>query len=164
MSVEQVGEWLRAEGLAQFADAFVEDEVNGEMLADIQPSDLEEFGIGTASDRKNLIARVTNALRCEGMGSEVGAASPTVAAVKPAENSAEAAGSSEAGFVRVNLRSNESAGSEIRVREALATLVAMQVDAALRAGTPAEALAEALRGPGLDANVPAFFKTVAERL
>lgn len=62
LGVHEVAAWLRQGGFDTFADAFISDEVNGEMLADLQPDDLEEFGVGNQHERELLLKKVADAI------------------------------------------------------------------------------------------------------
>ncbi len=53
-----VAGWLRDLGLDQYAEAFAENEIDGETLPALTGDDLKEIGVGPLGHRKKLLAAI----------------------------------------------------------------------------------------------------------
>ena len=51
--------WLTDLGLDQYAEAFAENEIDGETLPALTGDDLKEIGVGPLGHRKKLLAAIT---------------------------------------------------------------------------------------------------------
>jgi tetratricopeptide (TPR) repeat protein len=67
----QVAEWLRGLALEQYAPAFEQNHIRGELLAELTADDLKELGVASVGHRRQLLAAIA-ALRAEaGSGPEL---------------------------------------------------------------------------------------------
>lgn len=55
-----VAQWLESLGLAQYADAFAENEITLEVLPTLTDADLRELGVNALGHRKKLLAAIAN--------------------------------------------------------------------------------------------------------
>jgi hypothetical protein len=79
LSVTGVTEWLLAQDLPVFVDAFRAARINGEMLAGMDAEDLEEVGAGLRVQRRRLIVLRDRAIATGGTFSQTGLHVPGVA-------------------------------------------------------------------------------------
>ena len=56
-----VGTWLRALGLSQYARAFAENDIDSEALGELTADDLKELGVASLGHRKKLLAAISHA-------------------------------------------------------------------------------------------------------
>ena len=56
-----VGTWLRALGLSQYARAFAEHDIDSEALGELTADDLKELGVASLGHRKKLLAAISHA-------------------------------------------------------------------------------------------------------
>ena len=52
-------EWLEELGLGQYSDAFVENEIDFDLLVDLADADLEKLGIAALGHRKRLLRAIS---------------------------------------------------------------------------------------------------------
>src|SRR5690349_18808727 len=57
-STMDVGAWLRELGLAECAEAFAENGVDGAMLTELNNEDLKDLGVTRLADRKRLLKAI----------------------------------------------------------------------------------------------------------
>ncbi len=55
-----IGEWLEGLGLGDYADAFAENKIDGEVLATLSNDDLKDIGVGTVGDRRRILNAIAN--------------------------------------------------------------------------------------------------------
>ncbi len=53
-----VGEWLKALGLDQYASAFTENDIDFTVLNTLTDADLKELGVGSLGHRKRLLEAI----------------------------------------------------------------------------------------------------------
>jgi class 3 adenylate cyclase len=87
--VDNVAQWIEQLGLGQYASVFAENDIDGEVLADLTDSDLEKIGV-TLGHRKKILKAIA-ALRPDQPALLIGASSPapTLAAKAPKAADAE---------------------------------------------------------------------------
>lgn len=56
--MDDVADWLRELGLGQYAPAFVQNDIGGELLADLTADDLKELGVASVGHRRRLLAGI----------------------------------------------------------------------------------------------------------
>src|SRR6266436_4717890 len=79
-----VAEWLRVLGLEQYAPAFRDNDIDGEVLRRLTGEDLRELGVRSIGHRRKLLAAIA------GLGTEVPAPAVTAASLDvPAQGEAE---------------------------------------------------------------------------
>ena len=71
-----VAGWLRDLGLDQYAEAFAENEIDGETLPALTGDDLKEIGVGPLGHRKKLLAAIAELTTEEPAVAEEEAAAP----------------------------------------------------------------------------------------
>jgi len=59
-TVQQVGDFLRWLELGQYAEAFVENEIDGELLMDLDKDELKELTVTALGHRKKLLKALDN--------------------------------------------------------------------------------------------------------
>ena len=58
MPNDKIDEWLRRLNLSQYAQAFAENDIDVEVLADLTDADFKEIGVASLGHRKRLLAAV----------------------------------------------------------------------------------------------------------
>jgi SAM domain (Sterile alpha motif) len=58
--MQQIGDWLEKLGLGQYAQRFVENDINFSILPDLTDQDLEKIGIASLGHRRLLLRAIAN--------------------------------------------------------------------------------------------------------
>ncbi|MEO7338874.1 MAG: adenylate/guanylate cyclase domain-containing protein [Caldimonas sp.] len=83
-SINPVSTWLAGIGLHRYADAFAEQDISMDVLADLDDADLRELGVATLGDRKRLLKALAAVSAAETPAGSATAASASVPALIPA--------------------------------------------------------------------------------
>jgi hypothetical protein len=75
MSAPDIGEWLHALGLGRYEQAFRDNDIDAEVLADLDDGDLEKLGV-SLGHRKKLLKAITALAAPDVVPAEPGAAAP----------------------------------------------------------------------------------------
>jgi class 3 adenylate cyclase/predicted ATPase len=78
--MRQIGDWLRALGMSEYIQRFVENDIDFTILGDLTDQDLKEIGIASLGHRRKLLRAIAD---LEGIEKAVPAASTAVAPASP---------------------------------------------------------------------------------
>jgi hypothetical protein len=57
--MQQIADWLKTLGLAQYAQCFAENDINFAILSDLSDQDLKELGVSSLGHRRQLLGAIT---------------------------------------------------------------------------------------------------------
>ena len=56
--MQQIADWLKTLGLAQYAQRFAENDINFAILSDLSDQDLKELGVSSLGHRRQLLGAI----------------------------------------------------------------------------------------------------------
>ena len=78
-----VGEWLKALGLGQYASAFADNDIDFTILNKLTDTDLKELGVGSLGHRKRLLEAIADGKDARRRASTVELKAPNTSTQRP---------------------------------------------------------------------------------
>ena len=76
--MQQIADWLQKLGLGQYAQRFVENDIDFAVLRDLTDQDLEKIGVASLGHRRKLLRAIT-----ELKGGDTGTSNPATEDIAP---------------------------------------------------------------------------------